>query len=63
MSIKNPVKCEVRAVIRFLSAEGKTPTEIFSRIKNVYGEGVMNRTNVFKWCHEFNEGRTNIHDD
>lgn len=63
MSIKNPAKCEVRAVIRFLNAEGKTPDEIFSRIKSIYGDGVMNRTNVFKWCREFDEGRMNIHDD
>jgi len=63
MSIRNPAKCETRAVIRFLLAEGKTPIEIFTRIKTVYGEGAMNRTNVFKWCREFNEGRTNIHDE
>lgn len=32
------------------------PTEIFTRIKTVYGESVANRTNV-------KEGRTNIHDE
>lgn len=63
MSIQNPAKFEVRAVIRFLVAEGKTPLEIFSRIRNVYGEGVMNRTNVYKWCREFKGGRTTVLDD
>ena len=23
----------------------------------------MNRQNVTKWCHEFSEGRTEVHDD
>lgn len=63
MSVRNPAKCEPRAVIRFLLAEGITPTEIFSRIKTVYGEGVMNRTSVFKWCREFSGGRTHVHDE
>lgn len=63
MLITNPARCEVRAVIRFLLAEGKTPTEIFARIKTVYGESSMNRTNIFEWYREFNEGRTNIHDE
>jgi len=30
---------------------------------NVYGDCVMNRTNMYKLRREFNEGRTNIHDD
>jgi transposase len=30
--------------------------------KAVYGD-VMNWQNITKWCHEFSEGRTDVHDD
>jgi hypothetical protein len=29
----------------------------------MYGEGVMNESNVRKWCQVFSEGRTNVHDE
>jgi hypothetical protein len=48
VSIQNPAKCEVRAVIRFLHAEGQTAAEIHRQLVSVYGEGVMNRQNVEK---------------
>ena len=40
--IQNPAKCEVRSVIRFLSAKGERPAEIHKQIVTVYGN-VMNR--------------------
>lgn len=61
-SIQNPAKCEVRSVIRFLNAEGECPAEIHRRITAVYGD-VMNRQNVSKWCHNFSEGRTAVHNE
>jgi hypothetical protein len=48
VSIQNPAKCEVRAVIRFLRAKGETAAEIHRRLVSVYGEGVMKRRNVAK---------------
>ena len=33
-----------------------------NKIVPVYGN-VMNRQNVMKWCREFSEGRTDVHDE
>ena len=60
--IQSPAKYEVRSVIRFLNAKGERPTEIRKQIVAVYGN-VMNRQNVTKWCREFSEGRTDVHDE
>ena len=60
--IQSPAKCEVRSVIRFLYAKGERPAEIHKQIVDVYGN-VMNRQNVTKWCREFSEGRTDVHDE
>ena len=59
--IRSPAKCEVRSVIRFLNAKVERPAEIHRQIVAVYGN-VMNRQNVTKWCREFLEGRTDVHD-
>ena len=37
-----------RAVIQFLSAEGFSGTDIYSRMKNVYGTECMSRTADFR---------------
>jgi hypothetical protein len=60
--IQSPAKCEVRSVIRFLKAKCERPAEIHKQIVDVYGN-VMNRQNVTKWCREFSEGRTDVHDE
>jgi len=60
--IESSAKCEVHSVIRFLNAKGECPTEIHKQTVAVYGN-VMNRQNVVKWCHEFSEGRTDVHDE
>ena len=38
------------------------PSEINKQIVAVYGN-VMNGQNVMKWCREFSEGRTDVHDE
>ena len=60
--IQSPAKCEVRSVIRFLNTKGERPAKIHKKIVAVYGK-VMNRQNVTKWCPEFSEGRTDVHDE
>jgi transposase len=35
---------------------------LIKEIVAVYGN-VMNQQNVTKWCHEFSEGRTDVHDE
>jgi len=59
--IQSPTKCEVCSIIRFLNAKGECPVEIHKQIVAVYGN-IMNQQEVTKWCHEFSEGRTDVHD-
>ena len=60
--IRSPAKCEVLSFIRFHNAKGERPAEIHKQIVAIYGN-VMNRQNVTKWCREFSEGRTDVHDE
>jgi hypothetical protein len=60
--IQSPAKCEVPSVIKFLNAKGECPAEIHKQIVAVYGK-VINRQNVTKWCREFPEGMTDVHDE
>jgi hypothetical protein len=36
-ALQSPIKCEVRSVIRFLTAKGERPAEIIKQIAAVYG--------------------------
>jgi len=60
--IQSPAKCEVCSIIQFLNTKGERPAEIHKQIVAVYGN-VMNRQNVTKWCCEFSEGKTDVHDE
>ena len=60
--IQSHAKCEVRSFIRLFNAKGERPAEIHKQTVAVYGN-VMNRQNVRKWCREFSEGRTDVHDE
>jgi hypothetical protein len=60
--IENPAECEVWAVIRFLNAQNVRPIEIYRQLIAVYGQGVMNESDVRKWCRMFNECRANVPD-
>jgi hypothetical protein len=60
--IQSPAKFEVRSVIRFLIAKDEGPTEIHKQIVAVCGN-VVNVQYVTKWCREFSEGRTTVHDE
>ncbi|GFX69177.1 HTH_48 domain-containing protein [Trichonephila clavipes] len=61
--IENPADCEVRAVIRFLCAQGFKSVDIHPQISAVYGENIMRDGMVRKWVRAFKDGRTNIHDE
>jgi transposase len=50
-----------RAVIQFLTLEGKKPKEIFERMGNVYGTSAPSY--VKKWAGEFKRGRQSLDDD
>ncbi|GBM38234.1 hypothetical protein AVEN_47333-1 [Araneus ventricosus] len=50
-----------RAVIQFLSAEGEHASQIYSRMKEVYGEQYLARGTIFRWFQRYEAGR-NIKD-
>ena len=45
-TIDAPAKCELRSVIRFLQAEGRSAAEIHSRMSKVYGENFISDGSV-----------------
>ena len=44
--IENPTDCEIRSVIRYLSAKGVKAVEIHRNICEVYGQNIMSD----EWC-------------
>ncbi|GBN00570.1 hypothetical protein AVEN_171351-1 [Araneus ventricosus] len=62
-TIADPVDCEVRSVIWFLIAKKVKPAEIHRQLVEIYGENVMTDGMVRKWVRQFNDGRTNVHDE
>jgi transposase len=61
--IENYSKFEVRAVVRFLHAEGVSQSEIHHRLVSVYGQNVFSRKEVAVWCNKFKHGQTALNDD
>lgn len=55
-------KLKQRAVIEFLAKEGCSAVDIHTRLKNVYGESVVDISNVRRWVKKFREGETEIND-
>ena len=55
-TIDAPAKCELRSVIRFLQAEGRSAAEIHRRMSKVYGENFMSDGSVREWCRKFKKG-------
>ncbi|GBN40091.1 hypothetical protein AVEN_222493-1 [Araneus ventricosus] len=51
-----------RAVLQFLRAEGEHASQIYRRMKEVYGEQCLARCTVFQWCQRYEAGRVNIKD-
>ncbi|GBO26776.1 hypothetical protein AVEN_136984-1 [Araneus ventricosus] len=62
-TISDSADCEVRSIIRFLNAKNAKPAEIHRQIVEIYGENVMTDGMVRKWVRQFNDGRTNVHDE
>ncbi|GBN57226.1 hypothetical protein AVEN_205348-1 [Araneus ventricosus] len=62
-TIADPAECEVRSLIRFLNAKKVKPAEINRQLGEIYGENVMIDGMVRKWVRQFNDGRTNVHDE
>ncbi|GBM52236.1 hypothetical protein AVEN_31053-1 [Araneus ventricosus] len=62
-TVADPADCEVRSVIRFLNAKNVKPAEIPRQLAEIYGENVMTDGMVRRWVRQFNDGRTNVHDE
>ncbi|GBM46661.1 Dihydropyrimidine dehydrogenase [NADP(+)] [Araneus ventricosus] len=62
-TIADPADCEVRSVIQFLNSKKVKPAEIHRQLVEIYGGNVMTDGMVRKWVRQFNDGRTNVHDE
>ncbi|GBM52575.1 hypothetical protein AVEN_138541-1 [Araneus ventricosus] len=51
-----------RAVIQFFRAEGEHASQIYRRIKEVYGKQCLARCTIFRWCQRYEAGRVSIKD-
>ncbi|GBO19519.1 hypothetical protein AVEN_272904-1 [Araneus ventricosus] len=51
-----------RAVIQFLHSEGEHASQIYRRMKEVYGEQCLARCTIFRWRQRYEAGRVNIKD-
>ena len=54
---------EQRINLKFLVRLGKTSTETFNLLQEVYGDATMSRTRIFEWHKRFREGREDVEDD
>ncbi|GBN35372.1 hypothetical protein AVEN_163367-1 [Araneus ventricosus] len=51
-----------RAVIQFLRTEEEHASQIYCRMKEVYGEQCLARCTVFRWCQRYEARLANIKD-
>ena len=56
-------KLEYRAVIKFLTMEGNSPTKIHERMELVYKDKCPSKATVARWSAEFKHGRESLEDD
>ncbi|GBM52554.1 hypothetical protein AVEN_138525-1 [Araneus ventricosus] len=49
-----------REIIQFLRAEGEHASQIYRRMKELYGEQCLLRCTIFRWCQRYGAGRVNI---
>ncbi|GFS77214.1 protein GVQW3 [Trichonephila clavipes] len=54
---------EQRIVVKFHFKLGKTATETYNLLKEVYGSECLSRARVFEWFKRFNDGRQDVEDD
>ena len=54
---------EQRINLKFLIRLGKTPTETFNLLQEVYRDATMSRTRIFEWHKRLREGREDVKDD
>ena len=57
---RRAMSLEQRANLKFLAKLGKTPSESFAMLQQVYGEETMSCTRAFEWHKRFKEGREEV---
>jgi len=57
------VNVEQRVNVKFWLKLGKSATETYDLLKNVYGDECLSRTQAFEWFERSKEGREEIGDD
>lgn len=57
------VLIEQRIVVKFHVKLGKTATETYLLLKEVYGNECLSRARVFEWFKRFQDGREDVEDD
>jgi predicted DNA-binding protein YlxM (UPF0122 family) len=54
---------EVRAMVRFLHADGMSQSKIHRRLASVYGYNVFSRMEVSVWCNTYKDSQRALNDD
>ena len=52
-----------RINLKFLVKLKKTPTECFKLLKEIYGEDMLSKTQIFEWDKRFEKGCKEVEDD
>ena len=55
-----PSAVSQRIIIKFLTAERVSPSEIFSRLQAQFGRQCLSQARVYSWAKEFREGREQV---
>ncbi|XP_033230210.1 protein GVQW3-like [Belonocnema kinseyi] len=63
LPLASSARCELRSVIRFLSAKNIAPVEIHTQLCEIYEDKCMSVQHMRKWCREFKNGRTDVNDE
>ncbi|GBL95404.1 hypothetical protein AVEN_154806-1 [Araneus ventricosus] len=61
--IDSPTICKLLSLIRSLQAQGNRAAEIHRRMSHVCGVNFLSDGVVLKWCREFQNSRTYVHDE
>ena len=57
------LKSEMRHAIQFCVRLDKSPSTIYAKMRQAYGDQCLSRSTVFDWHKRFREGRTTAADD
>ena len=62
-AINHPADCEIRSVIRFLTAKNVSAAEIHRQISDVFDTNAVSSSKVRKLVRVLKDGRENVHNE